>query len=134
MLYIPHTRWGGIRQICVPSAVFKQGTLNLSPPALAVLLVLIQIRKHKPKIARMNETKVTVRVGYKTLIARTGYSQNIITKAIHELTTLQFIQVVKSDRKKHGEFAIQQYILCDPTDGTPLESSEPDVYVNGSRL
>src|SRR5262252_1351896 len=107
MLIIRRNRWGGLKQIYVPSTVFNQGILNLSPAALAVLIVLLQIHKLKPSRARDRDHVATVRVGHKTLITRTGYSQNIITKAIKELTALQFIKVVKSDRKKHGQFATQ---------------------------
>src|SRR3974390_477426 len=76
-------RWGKLRQIHVLNAIIKDGKLELSSPALAVLLILLYLIKNKQ--VKDWEPIATVRVGQENLIKRTGFKKNTITKAVTEL-------------------------------------------------
>src|SRR5450755_1972551 len=105
------TRWGSIRVFQAPCSIFQRQelfpnshsslkappALILSPNALTVLLVLYESAKSiqgKPA-----EPLASVRIKQELLKERTGYSKNIITRAIQDLQDKQFIKF-ESQRKK----------------------------------
>ena len=120
-------RWGTIKQIHIPHSIIRNGTLILESDALSVLLVLLQISKNKP--VREYEPSANVKVGQERLIERTGYSKNVITRAMKELQDNKVIEPV-THRKKYGEFGANEYILCNPETGIPLMAHRSVVYGN----
>jgi len=98
-------RWGRLKQIQVPNAIIQGGTLALNPYSLAVLLVLLHLNKNRQ--LRDSQVLASVRVGQEKLIEKTGYSKNIITKAVVELFDKQFIKCL-DHRKKRGEFGTNE--------------------------
>jgi hypothetical protein len=75
------------------SNLLNDGTLNralcISPSALSLLLVFLQVHKSWPPRVRAAEVVAKVRIEHEKLMQRTGYTKNIITKAIQELTRLR---------------------------------------------
>lgn len=120
-------RWGKIRQIHVPNAIIKNGTITLDSNALSVFLALLQINKNKA--VKDYEPFATVKVGQERLMQYTGYSQNVITKAVQGLQDKKFIEP-NTHRKRHGEFGTNEYTLCSPEDGTPLTACRSVMYGN----
>jgi DNA-binding MarR family transcriptional regulator/5S rRNA maturation endonuclease (ribonuclease M5) len=128
------TRWGSIRVFQAPCAIFHRQEMFpnsnsslkappasiVSPNALAVLLVLYECAKSlkgKPK-----EPLASVRIKQELLIERTGYSKNIITRAVQELQDKRFIKF-EAQRKKYGEFGVNKYFLCDSSTGEPFKTT-----------
>lgn len=122
-------RWGTIKQIHIPTSIIRDGTLILEADALSVLLALLQICKNKP--IKDCDPIANVKVGQEKLIERTGYTKNVISKAIKGLQGQKFIEPVKH-RKRYAEFGANEYILCNPEDGIPLMAHRSVVY--GNRL
>src|ERR1035438_2934817 len=81
-------RWGKLKQVQVPNAIIQSGTLALNPYSIAVLLVLLHLNKNKQ--VRDSQCFASVRVGQEKLTEKTGYSKNVITKAVCELEAKQF--------------------------------------------
>jgi DNA-binding MarR family transcriptional regulator len=113
-------RWGKIKQIHVLNAIIRDGKLELSSPALAVLLTLLNQNKNKE--VKDTDVIATVRVGQEKLIERTGFGKNTITDAVTELEKKLYLKRVEN-RKKKGEFGTNGYILCNPQNGEPLAAS-----------
>jgi 5S rRNA maturation endonuclease (ribonuclease M5) len=120
-------RWGKLRQVHAPNSLFHDETLELTAPSVAVLLVFLQLNKGRP--LKDDQPLATVRIGQKSLAERTGYSKNVITKAIAELEVKLFIKCMGDNRKKYGEFGTNEYLLCNPADGEPLPAAR-NVYLN----
>jgi DNA-binding MarR family transcriptional regulator len=120
-------RWGHIRQVKVPNAVIQDGLLALDSCSIGVLLILLQINNRPVKA---HDSLATVKVGHEKLMERTGYSTNVITKAIKGLQNRKFIEVARH-HKKYGEFGANEYILCHPEAGMPLTAKRDVVYGNG---
>lgn len=120
-------RWGKIRQVYIPSAVIQDGSLVLKADSLSVLIVLLSLNKIRQ--LRDSEPLATVRVGQKKLTELTGYTNNAITKAAKGLGISKFIQIVPN-RKKRGEFGMNEYILCHPQTGEPLPAHRNVLYAN----
>ena len=93
------SRWGYRRQIHVPVRIIK-GRPLLSPPALAVLFVLLIIAK---KTGR-------AKIGKASLTERTGYCTDTVKKALKELRTAGFINSVQTLRK-YKEFSTNAYTI-----------------------
>jgi DNA-binding MarR family transcriptional regulator len=113
-------RWGKIKQIHIPNAIIRDGKLELSSSAIAVLLTLLYQNKNKQ--VKDSEPIATVKVGQEKLIERTGFKKNTITKAVTELQEKLYLKRVEN-RKKKGEFGTNEYFLCNPQDGEPLPAS-----------
>jgi DNA-binding MarR family transcriptional regulator len=113
-------RWGKLKQIHVPNSIIRDGKLELSSPAIAVLLTLLNQNKNKQ--VKDKDVIATVRVGQEKLIERTGFKKNTITKAVNELEEKLYLKRVEN-RKKRGEFGTNEYILCNPQDGEPLAAA-----------
>lgn len=92
-----------------------------------MLLVLLQISKNRP--VREYESIANVKVGQEKLIERTGYTKNVISKAIKGVQAEAFIEPVKH-RKKYGEFGVSEYTLCNPETGIPLMAKKSVIYGN----
>lgn len=122
-------RWGGIQQIHVPDALFQNKALVLQANSLAVLLVLLHIYKNKAHTG-IQPTIATVRVGQEKLIQRTGYSRNIITKAVEQLENARFVATIPH-RKKRKEFGANEYILRRPDNGDALLPERSLMVGNG---
>src|ERR1035441_10706307 len=104
MKVFPKTRWGSIKVFQAPCAIFERqemftnsnspfkfpSALILSPNALTVLLVLYENAKNlkgKPK-----EPEASVRIKQERIQERTGYSKNVIPRAVQELQDKRFIK------------------------------------------
>lgn len=128
------TRWGTIRVFQAPCSIFQrqelfpnsQSSLEAPPAlilnanALAVLLVLYEFAKQlmgKPK-----EPLASVKIKQELLQERTGYSKNVITRALQNLQDNRFIKF-EGQRKKYGEFGANKYFLCDSLTGEPFKTT-----------
>ena len=123
---IKRNYWGPIRQFQVPCNIFKRDQLIVGPNALAVLLTLYETAKNRKATDKQEFASLVI--SQKRLIERTGYSKNVITKAVRELEAASFIRASAGDRRKYGEFGVNRYVLCDP------QTSEPLRVVPGLRL
>jgi len=94
------SRWGYRRQIHVPVRIIK-GKLLLSPPALAVLFVLLIIAKRTGR----------AKIGKASLAERTGYSVDTVKTALRELRTARFISSTQTLRK-YKEFSTNAYTVA----------------------
>jgi hypothetical protein len=121
--------WGKIRQVQVPVSLIQNGTIILDSDALAVLLVLLQINKNKA--VKDYEPIAKVKVGQDTLMQRTGYSTNVITRAVKGLQNRKFIEPDRH-RKKYSQFGTNEYQFCSPEDGALLMAKQNLMY--GNRL
>jgi DNA-binding MarR family transcriptional regulator/5S rRNA maturation endonuclease (ribonuclease M5) len=128
------TRWGSIKVFQAPCAIFQRQALfpnsnsslrapqalMLSPNSLTVLLVLYESAKSLH--GKSSEPLASVRIKQELLIERTGYSKNIITKAVQSLQDKRFIKF-EGQRKKYGEFGVNKYFLCDSSTGEPFKTT-----------
>jgi 5S rRNA maturation endonuclease (ribonuclease M5) len=117
--------WGRLRQFQVPYAVVRDGTLAVKADALSILLVLLEsasARKMRP-----SELFVQVKISYKLLIERSGFTKNTVTKALKQLEG-KFVIKCGDQRRKRGEFGVNEYFICDPLSGEPLEVSGKNFY------
>lgn len=90
-------------------------------------MVLLQICKNRP--LKSSGPIAEVKVGQKTLIERTGFSINTITKALQELEGRRFIRSI-DNRKKSGEFGANEYLICNPLDWEPRVTAKNLMYEN----
>jgi hypothetical protein len=120
-------RWGPLRQVHVPNAVFQEDVLALPAPSLAVLIALLYVNKGR-KLSDL-DIHATVRVGTKRLSAVTGYSKNMITEAIQELKSSCFLES-EANRRKRGEFGTSEYVFCNPSNGEFLQPGRNLTYTN----
>jgi len=111
----------------IPRSIVQHGSLVLNADALSVLIVLLQL--HKSRHLRDSEPLATVKVGHEKLMQMTGYSTNIITRAVKELVKRQLIEV-NENRKKRGEFGTNDYIFRRPDNGEPLRAEKDVMYGN----
>lgn len=117
--YAPN-HWGQLYQFQVPHCIVQDGRLILTPKALSILIVLLQLAR--ASAGRNRQLSVEVKISHKTLERRSGVCTNTAITAIHELEEKCFLRVTNDKRRKGGLFGGNTYTLCNPADGEPLLS------------
>jgi len=112
-------RWGTVAQFQAPTHIVEGNQLVLRPRAELFCWLLLEILK-KPSFSSGDGTAV-VKVKQQTLEERTQYSKNPISEAVKELEARLFIKRLGEQRRKGGEFGVNEYIICDPRTGEPLK-------------
>ncbi len=111
-------RWGSLKTFQFPGGVFTHGELVLFPSELKVLLVIF--KSVSAKRAAVSEEVATLKISHKTLIERTGYSKNTITKAINGLQQKNLLLRLGQQRRKYKQFGVNEYTILDSRTGTAL--------------
>lgn len=127
------TYWGSIKTFQVPCAIFEpkpelEGSelfnqkpeLFLDSSSLKILLVLFE--RAKTANAHLSNGPVAFKLNQLDIQERGGLSKNVVTEHVRKLVSDNFIRVEKP-RKKLGSFGVNEYIICDPKTGAPLESA-----------
>lgn len=112
--------WGRLRQFQVPHGIVKLDTLVLGPSSLVLLLILLKIARGSQQ--RSRQPLVEVKVTSKYLSEHSGYSKNIITRALKDLCEKGFIKSCP-ERRRSGQFGASIYLICNPENSTPLSST-----------
>ena len=120
--------WGNLRQFAIPSSIFADDRLILKPAPLAVLLVLCQAVKaqtHRRKMKNIRDAEC--QIDQASLIMLSGYSENVIAKAVTDLQQKNFIKPVPV-RRKDGKYSSNVYALCEPKNGLALSGGSSNPY------
>ena len=65
---------------------------------------------------------------------RTGFSKNIITKAIHTLEVELYVKCIGDQRNKRAEFGVNEYLVCHPSTGEPLTTTKSTSFYYGNDI
>ena len=131
----PYTanRWGRLEQFQVPSQMFRDNILSLSPRATATLMFFYF--KAKGRYKQLLRQPLHNRDGYISVIAsqkelssKTGYSRNTFTSAVKELVAGRWLDPPVQRRFKRGELNTNEYFLLDPKTGKRLQAVPVSPY------
>jgi CHC2 zinc finger len=117
--------WGKLKQFQVPTHLFKNNALSVSPSAAAILLFLyFKARgRHKQLWHSWRPGKseeISVVASQKEIAQKTGYSRNTITSAMTELVAGKWLDPPTQRRPKRGELGTNEYFLLHPGTGQRL--------------
>jgi hypothetical protein len=132
MGYAPN-RWGRLEQFQVPSQIFKNNMLSLSPRATATLIFLYFRAKGRSNQLQRQSLRATDKViniiaSQKELSSKTGYSRNTFTLAVKELVAGRWLDPPAQRRVKRGELNTNEYFLLDAITGKRLQAVPVSPY------
>jgi hypothetical protein len=130
--YTPN-RWGRLEQFQVPSQIFRDNILSLSPSATATLMFLyFKARGRYKQLLRQplqtGDQYINVIASQKDLSLKTGYSRNTFTSAVKELVAGRWLDHPAQRRFKRGELNTNEYFLLDPKTGQRLQTVPVSPY------
>jgi hypothetical protein len=117
--------WGKLKQFQVPTHLFKNNTLGVSPSAAAILLFLyFKARGRHKQIQRYPSPRksedINIVASQKEITQKTGYSRNTVTSAMKELVAKGWLEPPVQRRFKRGELATNECFLLHPGTGKRL--------------
>jgi hypothetical protein len=114
--------WGKLKQFQVPTHLFKNNVLCVSPSAAAILLFLyFKARGRHKQLLHSWREEISVVASQKEFTQKTGYSRNTVTSAMKELVARGWLEPPAQRRPKYP-------LTGEPPIIVPVAESDPSSY------